>query len=90
MIICVYFFFFIRFRVWCYNMIRSKAFQTIAVTVTFLSTIVLAVESPVPVDPGLYCILQETVLYFDMAILIWFLTEMCLKVSHTYYKPHLL
>ena len=72
-----------RLRLWSYNIVKSKAFQTIAYTVTILSTLVLAVESPVPVQPGLYCILQETVLYFDIAILVWFFIEMFLKVSHT-------
>ena len=68
-------------------MIKSRAFQTLAIAITILSTIVLAAESPVPVTSksvvgNVLCTLQDTLLYIDMFILTWFLLEMVLKVGN--------
>ena len=70
-----------RFRVWCYKLVKAKSFQTITFTVIFISSIILALETPLPVTSQLFCSIQQTIVFFDVFFLIWFIFEFTLKVS---------
>ena len=72
----------IRLRVYCYNVVKSKPFQTITFTIIILSCILLTMELPVASTNRIICGIQGTIIFFDIFCSVWFLVEFILKVSY--------
>ncbi|CAI8010565.1 Voltage-dependent L-type calcium channel subunit alpha-1C [Geodia barretti] len=72
------------FRVFCYKLVRSKAFNVVTYVTIFLGSVLLTLEIPVTTslnDGSLFCLIQDVIIFVDLVIVIYFLVEMFLKMT---------
>jgi voltage-dependent calcium channel L type alpha-1D len=72
------------FRVFCYKLVRSKAFNVITYVTIFLGSVLLTLEIPITSslpDDSLFCLIQDVIIFVDLVIVIYFLVEMFLKMT---------
>ncbi|XP_019855146.1 PREDICTED: voltage-dependent L-type calcium channel subunit alpha-1D-like isoform X2 [Amphimedon queenslandica] len=69
-----------RLRVYFYNVVKSKPFQTVTFTIIILSSLLLTLEIPVRSESSLLCGIQGTIFFFDIFCSVWFLLEFILKI----------
>jgi hypothetical protein len=72
------------FRVFCYKLACSKAFNVITYVTIFLGSILLTLEIPITTSLGegsLFCLVQDVIIFVDLVLVIYFLFEMFLKMT---------